>query len=568
MRATLALVGLLVGLVTTPTPAWSASPDPGTHRPLVSVLTHKKAVLSSGVRVVMNVDRSSPVLASCLVLRAGSAHEGLGGAGLASLAARVASGDGVDYASRAGTVIASRGGKVSVEVGADATSHCITVPANELPVAMWGHAGYLAATIPNDATLGRILHRLGDDSRRQAEVEPYETAWARLQQLSYQGLLPYEYPALISAALADKRGLAHLGRFLDQYYVPQRAVLAIVGDFDQSRALELADVEFGRRSLRAASGYPEPAPGKLAAHTSPRYTMIQSEHAPHVAMFFGWVGPEGLGADPAAFELAATLLGAGPSSRLGQELTQKHSWAREVDAWLERRDGPSLLAIRLLLADRVDPTRIEKVIENKVTELMGAGPRPHELSLARERLRANLLREIDSGVRRAHLLGLCEAVFGDAKLLQRRFPAYASVTPDDVRRVARAYLRPWQQSEVEVYPPNALIEPSTPRMKRYHIVRGGDTLIGIARKYGVSVRDLLRGNKIRRKSPIFPGQKLEVPRGGPAKKRLRKYTVKKGDSLIAIAKRHKVTVNAITRANGINKKKPIFPGQQLVIPTP
>ena len=568
MRPVMASVGLLVSLLTTSSSAWPASSDPGVHAPLPPILTQEKAVLSSGVRVVMNVDRSSPVVASCLILHAGFASEGPEGPGLASLAARVASGDGTDHGRRVSTVVAGRGGEVSIEVGADVTSHCITVPANELPVAMWGHAGYLAATVPDDATLGRVLLRLGEDSRRQSENEPYETAWARLQQLSYEGLLAYEYPVPVSPSLADKGVLARLGPFMDQYYVPQRAVLAVVGDFEPARAIEVADTEFARRSLRAAPQHAPVASWKLPAHTSPRYTMIQSEHASGVATFFGWVGPEGFSADSAALELAATLLGGGPSSRLGKELTEKHSWARNVDAWLEQREGPGLLAVRVFLADRSDPTNIEKILDHKVNELARAVPRPDELALAKERRVAQLLRDIDSGLRRAQLLGRCEAVFGDAELLQRRFRAYAAVTPDDVRRVAMAYMRPWQRSEVEVYPPNALIEPSAPPMKRYHIVRGGETLIAIARQYGVSVDDLVRMNKIQRKSPIFPGDKLVVPRGARAKKKPTTYTVKKGDSLIAIARRHKVTVSAITQANSITRKKPIFPGQQLVIPAP
>ncbi|HEX5791463.1 MAG TPA: LysM peptidoglycan-binding domain-containing protein, partial [Luteolibacter sp.] len=44
-----------------------------------------------------------------------------------------------------------------------------------------------------------------------------------------------------------------------------------------------------------------------------------------------------------------------------------------------------------------------------------------------------------------------------------------------------------------------------------------------------------------------------------------RYTVKRGDTLSAIAKRNRTTVAAIQRANGISGAM-IHPGQRLVIP--
>jgi hypothetical protein len=49
---------------------------------------------------------------------------------------------------------------------------------------------------------------------------------------------------------------------------------------------------------------------------------------------------------------------------------------------------------------------------------------------------------------------------------------------------------------------------------RYHEVRQGETLSGIAKKYDITVQDLCRLNKVTPKSIIRPGQKLLVSSGG------------------------------------------------------
>jgi lipid-binding SYLF domain-containing protein len=47
----------------------------------------------------------------------------------------------------------------------------------------------------------------------------------------------------------------------------------------------------------------------------------------------------------------------------------------------------------------------------------------------------------------------------------------------------------------------------------YHVVQSGDTLSGISKKYGVSVDELCRLNKIEKSDPIHPGQKIVVTSG-------------------------------------------------------
>ena len=60
-------------------------------------------------------------------------------------------------------------------------------------------------------------------------------------------------------------------------------------------------------------------------------------------------------------------------------------------------------------------------------------------------------------------------------------------------------------------PGTAAEKPVSAEMKRYHKVRPGDTLYRIAKRYGISVRELCRLNNISPNQAIHPGQKLLVP---------------------------------------------------------
>jgi len=116
--------------------------------------------------------------------------------------------------------------------------------------------------------------------------------------------------------------------------------------------------------------------------------------------------------------------------------------------------------------------------------------------------------------------------------------------------------------------------------KLVHQVAEGDSLWRIGRLYGVSVSSLQRWNLQGKRAYIRPGQKIVVwlkerPPNSPQQTKKTGdisevqqhiwYTVKPGDNLWLIAKKHKVTIAQISRWNDIDIRKPIRPGLRLRI---
>lgn len=93
-----------------------------------------------------------------------------------------------------------------------------------------------------------------------------------------------------------------------------------------------------------------------------------------------------------------------------------------------------------------------------------------------------------------------------------------------------------------------------------YTVKKGDTLSAIAKKYGTTVDKLVKDNGIKNPNLINIGQKLNV--GGSAAKH---YTVKKGDNLSVIAKNHGISLDQIKKLNPQVKgpKYIIQPGQKI-----
>ena len=95
-----------------------------------------------------------------------------------------------------------------------------------------------------------------------------------------------------------------------------------------------------------------------------------------------------------------------------------------------------------------------------------------------------------------------------------------------------------------------------------YTVRPGDTLWAIARRFGTTVQELVMLNWIADPDLIYPGQVLRLPDSSS----VLVYRVVRGDTLSGIALRFGTTVQALARANHIANPNLIDVGQTLVIP--
>ncbi|MGK7346422.1 MAG: LysM peptidoglycan-binding domain-containing protein [Candidatus Nitrospinota bacterium M3_3B_026] len=100
----------------------------------------------------------------------------------------------------------------------------------------------------------------------------------------------------------------------------------------------------------------------------------------------------------------------------------------------------------------------------------------------------------------------------------------------------------------------------------FHIVRRGDTLGALARRYGATVSSMKSVNGLR-SDLIRVGQRLRVPGSysGGGQSGGDHHYVRPGDNLYLIARRYGATVSELARINGISRRDTIYPGQKILL---
>jgi LysM repeat protein len=96
-----------------------------------------------------------------------------------------------------------------------------------------------------------------------------------------------------------------------------------------------------------------------------------------------------------------------------------------------------------------------------------------------------------------------------------------------------------------------------------HTVQTGESVDGIARRYGVSVEAVAKANNLARPELIAVGQKLAIPDSPDAPK---KYTVEEGDTLGSIAHDQGASQQRIMELNKLDNPDNLTAGQTLLIP--
>lgn len=94
-----------------------------------------------------------------------------------------------------------------------------------------------------------------------------------------------------------------------------------------------------------------------------------------------------------------------------------------------------------------------------------------------------------------------------------------------------------------------------------HVVRQGESLYSIGKRYGVSWEEIAEVNEIGNPEALAIGQALVIPSDGNM------YTVQPGDSLYSIAQRNGMTITQLANRNNISLSAPLSVGQRLYIPS-
>lgn len=405
--------------------------------------------LANGLRVCFSQDTTIPVVSVAVYYDVGSRDEPVGRTGFAHLFEHMMF-QGSENVPKAGhfQLISNAGGTMNGTTSTERTNYFETLPANQLPLALWLESDRMRSLKVTQENLDNQRDAVKEEKRLRYDNQPYINAFLRISELIYQN--PHNAHSTIgSMEDLDAATVEDVREFFRIYYAPNNAVLTVVGDFDSAEARELIEKYFGSISAQAP---PPPVDVSEPEEVALRADVYRDKFAPSPAFIMGWKAPARRAEDAYALALASDLLIGGESSRLYQKLVKEDESVLAVQGGYGERRGPSSFYLFALLKSGEDPEQIRAAVMNEIRSLATEGPTALEMEKLRNNLLNDDVRALQSSMYRAQRLAEYALYDGDPQLINVDLERYLAVTADEIKSTVARYLDTDNRTILEVIP--------------------------------------------------------------------------------------------------------------------
>ena len=407
-------------------------------------LTATEHRLDNGLRLVLSEDHLTPVAAVCLWYDVGSRQEVKGRTGLAHLFEHLMfQGSAQVKGNGHFELVQGAGGSLNGSTSFERTNYFETMPAHQLELALWLEAdrmGSLLAAL-DEESLANQRDVVKNERRQRYDNVPYGTAYERMTALAYPEGHPYHHTPIGSMADLDAVTLDDARAFFRANYAPNNAVLAVVGDIDPGQTRRWVEKYFG--SIPSHDGKGPPPDGTLPDIIGSELRVEVQEEVPARALMAAYRMPRDGTRECDAAEVALTVLGDGMASRLYNRLVRRDRTAITAGFGLLRLAGaPSLGWLDVKASGNAAIPQIEAAVDEELAQLGAQAPTAGEMERAQALLERGWLDQLSTVAGRADALCRYTVLFGDPQLAFTAINQILDVTPEEVRAIAAARLRP------------------------------------------------------------------------------------------------------------------------------
>ncbi len=347
-------------------------------------LKYEKYTLPNGLEVILREDHRLPLVAVDLWYHVGPANERPGRTGFAHLFEHMMFEGSEHVGEKAHFRYLEGAGATDINgtTSYDRTNYFETVPSNQLDLALWlesDRMGFLLETLDRaKLTNQRDVVR---NELRQDEGQPYDVADEAVGHLLFPKTHPYYGNVIGSHADVEAARLNDVREFFHEYYTPNNASIAIVGDFNTAQLKAEIAKYFG-----PIPRGPAVAPVHVVTPpiTQERVeTVTDTVQLPRLSL--GWLTPAAFTPGDRASEMFVDILGGGKISRLYQRLVYKDQVAQSVSCSVEQVMITSMAQCDIIARPGVKLEDIQTRVDEEIARLRKDGPTQAELDRARNK---------------------------------------------------------------------------------------------------------------------------------------------------------------------------------------
>ncbi len=332
-----------------------------------------------------------------------------------------------------GQIVSQAGGVgLNATTSADATRYFFSFPSNKLELWM---------SLESERFLDPVFREFYKEKEVILEERRMRTDNSPIGKMVEvfleKAFTTHPYGRAVIGSAEDLRNLNRpdIEAFFKSYYGPSNLTMVVVGDVNPTELKRLANLYFGRFQAKA-----KPAAVKVVEPPQGQERSVTVELQSQPWYLEGYHRPALNHPDNVIFDLMASILSDGRTSRLYQSLVEKQqlALAAEGSNGFPGDKYPNLMLFYALTAQGHTVDEVAIALRKEIDRLTQEPVSALELDRVKTQARASLLRALDSNDGMARLLAEYEVKTGSWRNLFSQVDAIAAVTPADLQRVARA----------------------------------------------------------------------------------------------------------------------------------
>jgi zinc protease len=404
--------------------------------------------LGNGLRLLLLVDRSAPVVSYFTWFRVGSRHEKPGKTGLAHLFEHLMFNESEGLkAGEFDRKLEENGAESNAATWLDWTYYYESLPKDRFALAVKLESTRMAKLVlrepqvvsEKEVVANERRMRVDDDVEGIANEVLYKTAFTKH---------PYHWPTI--GWMKDIEGFTpeDCVAFYKTYYAPNNATIVVAGDVKEKDVLE--KIRDGYGAIPSAT-LPEEDTTPEPPQQEPREAVLRKPTSSEKVLL-GFHGPALGDADHPSLAILNEILFGGRASRMHRTLVTEKELCTEVRGWVSTFRDPGLYEMYFTARPGVSGdavlAEVRALLAKTKEELVGQD----ELARAQARLELGLLQSLETAAGKAEHIGFYDTVLGDPAAAFRRLEAYRRATAGEVRTAARRHLIDHAVTTIRVHP--------------------------------------------------------------------------------------------------------------------
>lgn len=394
--------------------------------------------LPNGLHVILHQDHNTPNVVASLMYHVGAKNEDPERTGFAHLFEHLMF-EGAENIARGDyfKIVQGAGGELNANTTQDRTYYFEMMPSNQLELALWMEAERMLHAKIDSIGVATQKGVVIEEKKQAYDNQPYGTWIYELGRRAFTQH-PYRWQTIGSEEHILNSTFDDVYNFYKTYYVPNNAVLVVVGDFDEAQTKQWIEKYFAGipRGTRPMNRPTIVEPPQTAEIRDVVYDKIQLP-----AVFMGYHTPAIDNKDAYAVEILCKILFGGNSSRFKTNIDDKGLALQTVilPYGYEQSEHPGLAYVIALPNAGIAVETLEEALTAEIERMQNELVSEDEFKMAM----AAKEFEVAGGLTRisniAEDLARNYTYSKDAERINRELSFYQNITREDLQAVAQKY---------------------------------------------------------------------------------------------------------------------------------